>query len=58
MARGRLGPQTRETHKETWQAVPAEAPGQNSEASRGTGWIRPKRKQDWRFLPDLDICKH
>ena len=34
MALGGLGPQTWETHKETWQAVPAAAQGQPSEPYR------------------------
>ena len=35
MTLGGLGLQTRETHRKTWQAVPAEAPGAYSETG---GW--------------------
>ena len=44
--------QTRETHKETWQAVPAEAPRQNSEASREQ-MVMANRYVDRHELADL-----
>jgi len=42
MALGGQRLQTRETHRETWQAVPAEAPGAHSETVgwQDQGWIR------------------